>query len=144
MIRTLEQDRARSASLEATRCFFLFPDTRQIPNSTTPEGIANEERVRNLLARFMAMGEGRELPEVQIEHATYFESPEGSHYRRNILRRVAEQGCMYDEEQRRLDQERERSVRNQRTSSRGQFHQQPKNRRRRNNHDDYGNDRQLR
>ena len=92
----------------------------------------------------MATGEGRELPEVQIEHANYFESAEGSHYRPYILRRVAEQERMYDEEQRRLEQERERRLRNRRTSSRGRFHQQRRNRRRRNNYDDYGNDRPRR
>ena len=144
MIQTLEQDRACSASLEATRRFFQFPSPRQIPNSTTPESRANEERVRNLLARFMATGECRKLPEVKIEDAAYFESREGSHYRRDIHRRVAEQERMYDEEQHRLEQERERRVRNRRTSSRGRFHQQRRNRRHRNNYDDYGNDRPRR
>ena len=144
MIRTLEQDKARSASLNAARRFFQFPRPRLIPNCTTARERANEQRVRDLLARFMATGEGRDLIEVQIEHATYFESPEGSNYRQDIRRRVAEQERMYDEEQRRLEQERERRERYRRTSSRVRFHQQRRNRHRRNNYDDYGNDRPRR
>ena len=115
----LSRDRAYAAQREANRRFFQFPQPSELPSVTTAEERANNERVQDLYARSVAMGEGRENPEVMMESARYSASPVGSSYRRNIDRRVPKYSHRYDEEQRRAQQERERRDRyRQRNSGR--------------------------
>ena len=96
----------------------------------------NNKRVQELLARFVATGEGRENPEKMMDLAHYSSSPVGSIYRRNIDRRVAEHSRRHDEEQRRALQEREQRDRYSQRNSGRRRHKDRSHR-----HDRDGNDR---
>ena len=97
----LFRDRTDTAHREANRRSFWFPQPSELRPVTIAEERADRDRLEDLLARFVATGEGRDNPDVIVESARYNNSPIGSSYRRNIDRRVKEDSRRYNEEQRR-------------------------------------------